>query len=502
MTAILTAGFDTSVDPATGEQRGRVAHTAPDAVAAVLRCAQAAAPPLAATSPTTRAGWLNAIGASLTAHGDELVRIGDEETSLGGDRLRSELAKAVTSLSFYADVAMEGSYLGASTEALTHGSTLSRWNVPVGPVAVFGASNFPFGFGMIGHDVASALSAGCPVVVKAHPAHPRLSALLGDLVTEALGEAGAPDGSYGCVVGFDAGLQLIDAPQIQAVAFTGSQAGGMAIVARASARGIPVFAEMGTVNPVFVTPAAALERGDEIAAGFTASFTLGAGQFCTKPGLLFAPADSPILDAVRRELTLVPAAPMLTAGIAEAYASGVGQLAAAAREAADEAPETGHFAAPRVFSVLLDDLQAGSRLLDECFGPVALVCEYDSVAGALDAIDRLQPALAASVFTGGSADADASVAVRRLLPRVGRVALNAWSTGVATSWSQQHGGPWPATSRAESTSVGAGALDRFVRPVALQNALPDLLPPALQPGNPWQVPRRIDGVLTVPVATP
>lgn len=498
MTTFAPGGADVSVDPSTGEQCGLVAHTAPRAVEEILRSAQAAAGPLAAASPKRRAIWLNTIGVSLTINREELVQIAGEETGLGADRLRSELAKAVTSLRFYADVAVEGSYLEASSDALADNNTLSRWNVPVGPVAVFGASNFPFGFGMIGHDVASALSAGCPVIAKVHPAHPRLSIRLGEIVKEALVEAGAPDGTYDCVVGFDAGLQLIDAAEITAVAFTGSQAGGMAILRRAAARGVPVFAEMGTVNPAIVTPTAARQRADEIAAGFTASFTLGAGQFCTKPGLLFAPAGSGILEAVRRELALVPPAPMLTAGIADAYRSGVGQLAAAAHAAAGSSSGAGHSVTPTVFSVRLDELQPGSRLLDECFGPVALVCEYGNINRALDAVIRLQPALAASVFTGDSTDADGDDAVRRLLPRVGRVALNVWPTGVATSWSQQHGGPWPATSRPESTSVGGGALRRFVRPVSLQNALPELLPPALHPDNPWRVPRRIDGILTVP----
>ncbi|KFF59519.1 hypothetical protein JF66_10710 [Cryobacterium sp. MLB-32] len=489
------------MDAATGERRGEVAHTTPHAIDVILRSAHAAAVLLAATSPKTRAIWLNTIGACLTINREELVHIAGEETGLGADRLRSELAKAVTSLRFYADVALEGSYLGASSETLAQDSTLARWNIPIGPVAVFGASNFPFGFGMIGHDVASALGAGCPVVAKAHPAHPRLSVRLGELVGEALVEAGAPDGAYSWVVGFDAGLRLIDAPEVQAVAFTGSQAGGMAIRRRAEARGIPVYAEMGTVNPVFVTPAAARDHAEEIAAGFAASFTLGVGQFCTKPGLLFTPAGSGILHAVRRELALLPTAPMLTTAIAAGYRSGIDQLAAAARTTSESTPGETPTVAPRVFSVLLDDLQPGSRLLEECFGPVALVCEYDTVDRALDAISRLQPALAASVFTGEATDADGDAAVRRLLPRVGRVALNAWPTGVATSWSQQHGGPWPATSRPEATSVGAGALGRFVRPVALQNAPSDLLPPALQPGNPWQVPRRIDGLL-MPVPLP
>lgn len=504
---------DPSFDPRTGEQRGSVTHTPPERVADILRRAQKAGPRVAETSPETRLGWLTAIAAALAGHEEELVLLAGEETGLGRERLSGELAKCGGSAVFYGTVAAEGSYLEAGTESIGGDSTLSRWNIPVGPVAVFGASNFPFGFGVIGHDVASALAAGCPVVVKAHPAHPRLSVRLAELVTAALAEAGAPEGSYALVVGFDAGLHLVDAAEVTAVAFTGSQGGGMALVERAAARGVPVFAEMGTVNPVFVTTDAAA-RSQEIAAGFVGSFTLGAGQFCTKPGLLFAPAGAGIFDAVLAQLAQAEQAPLLTAGIARGYRAGVAQLAEAAGAQATDSeaasteagmtadkpsePGDGYAVAPRAILVRLEDLQPGSRLLEECFGPVALVCEYEDAERALDALTRLQPSLVASVFTGGPGDPESAEIVRRLLGQVGRVALNAWPTGVATSWSQQHGGPWPATSRADATSVGAGALGRFVRPVAVQNAEPAHLSMALHADNPWRIPRRINGKLSVP----
>ncbi|MCI4657214.1 aldehyde dehydrogenase family protein [Cryobacterium zhongshanensis] len=505
-------GVDPSFDPRTGKQHGSIPHTAPEHVAEILRRAQGAAPRIAGTSPATREAWLAAIAEALSAHEDELVHLAGEETGLGADRLRGELAKCVASTVFYGAVAAEGSYLDASTEGIGGESTLSGWNIPVGPVAVFGASNFPFGFGVCGHDVASALAAGCPVIVKAHPAHPRLSVRLAELVSDALDRAGAPVGSYALVVGFDAGLQLVDAAEITAVAFTGSQGGGMALVARAAARGVPVFAEMGTVNPVFVTTDAAADSAG-IAAGFVGSFTLGAGQFCTKPGLLFAPAGAGIFDAVRAQLGQVARVPLLTAGIARGYRTGLAGLARAAGVTTAEAATAvatgaatdtpveltdGYGVDPQVFLVRLEDFHPGSRLLEECFGPVALICEYDDAAGALDALARLQPSLVASVFTGGPGDPESAEVVARLLGQVGRVALNAWPTGVATSWSMQHGGPWPSTSRSDATSVGAGALDRFVRPVAVQNADPAHLPAALHPDNPWRIPRRIDGRLTLP----
>jgi NADP-dependent aldehyde dehydrogenase len=506
------AGFDTSFDPRTGLARGEIPHTSAAEVDEVVSRAAAAAGDLAASDPERRLEWLYAVAAALIEHLDELAALGDRETALGPERLRGEIIKASESAKFYARTALEGSYLALSTETLPDGARLSRWNVPVGPVAVFGASNFPFGFGAFGHDVASALSAGCPVVVKAHPAHPQLSQLLRRVVEDALRVAGAPAGVYGMVVGFDAGLQLVDDPRIRAVAFTGSQAGGMALVERGARRGVPVFAEMGTVNPVFVTRRAARDR-DRIAQGFVSSFTLGAGQFCTKPGLLLAPSGHGFPAAIEAEASRVAPAPLLTAQIAAHFASGFERLAAAAADdaaradvpasrggdATPVAEDTGsaYAAAAHVVRVRLEDLVPGSPLLEECFGPVALVAEYEDPSAAFAALARLSPSLAASVFTAdGEADADedAPQAIRSLLSRTGRVAVNAWPTGVATAWSQQHGGPWPATSRPDATSVGGAALSRFVRPVSLQNADPARFAAPFAATDPAP-PRRVDGVL-------
>ncbi|SDM54361.1 NADP-dependent aldehyde dehydrogenase [Cryobacterium flavum] len=497
------AGVDASFDPHTGLQRGSVKHTSPSMVDRVLLRAVNAAPLLAATAPAVRARWLAAVADALSVHQEELAVLGDEETGLGLPRLRGEIAGAGQSLLFYASVAVEGSYLAASMDVVSDTVTLARWNVPVGPVAVFGASNFPFGFGVFGHDVASALAAGCPVIVKAHPAHPRLSVKVASIARDALRAAGAPEGTYDCVTGFNAGLQLVDSLAVKTISFTGSQRGGMALRDRAAARGVPVFAEMGTINPAFVTSAAAESpaAAENIAAGFVASFTLGAGQFCTKPGLIFVPAGSGMFDAVARLVGEVAPAPLLTAGIEAGFTSGIAELSAVAgvMVAAPSDDGDGYAAAAHVFRVALADLMPGSRLLEECFGPVALVCEYDYAGEVMDVLAGLQGSLAASVFTGGPDDSETATVVARMLPNVGRVTLNAWPTGVANTWSQQHGGPWPATSRPEATSVGGGALARFVRPVALQN--PDLqtLPVFLATENPWKIPCRIDGVLLLPV---
>jgi NADP-dependent aldehyde dehydrogenase len=490
MTPAATAE-DASFDPHTGERTGAVPHSTPEDVSRILHRANGAAPALANLSPATREGWLAAAATAVLAASAELVDLARSETGLGLGRLEGELARMAASARFYGSVAREGSYLAVSRDELDGESTIVRGNVPVGVVGVFGASNFPFGFGIFGHDVASALAAGCPVVVKAHPAHPRLSVRLGQVVRDALAAVGAPEGSFDVVVGFDSGLQLVDSPLVRAVAFTGSQQAGMALVERGARRGIPVFAEMGTVNPVFVTPAAATDR-DVITQGFVDSFTLGAGQFCTKPGLILVPAGHGFVESISASVARVAAAPLLTAGIAAAYRRGLAELDP---HTAPEPQPAGYEVTPRVISVSLDELAPGSRLLDECFGPVALVAEYDTVADGLAALDRLQPSLAGSVFSGADGDEDAVAAIAQLAQRVGRVAVNAWPTGVATTWSQQHGGPWPATSRPDATSVGAAGLARFVRPVSLQNATSIQLPLMLQPQNPWNLPRRLNGRL-------
>lgn len=496
----MTTTSDQSIEAATGRVRAAVAHTSPADVQAILGTARQALGALSRTDAITRRTWIDAAATLLLERSDELVAIAAAETGLGLPRLQGELVKACANSRFYADVAVNGSYLAASSDSLGTGGTLVRWNRPIGTVAVFGASNFPFGFGVFGHDVASALAVGCPVIVKAHPAHPQLSTLIAAIVTEALDAAGAPRGTFSLVVGFDAGLALVDSDVVRAVAFTGSQQGGMALVQRAAPRGIPVFAEMGTVNPVVVTPSATARR-DEIVREFVDSFTLGAGQFCTKPGLIFVPAGQGFASAITDEVAGRAGAVPLTAGIAERFAAGVAELTAASGLPQPQRPtqtdparasfitpadhesgaaDTSRLMAPHSIVVALDSLREGSRLLEECFGPVALIAEYDSLDEALATVVRLQPSLTGSLITGGITDPDVDTVIDVLLDRSGRVTVDSWPTGVATAWSQQHGGPWPATSRPDASSVGAAALNRFVRPVSLSYAQGGAAPRALQ----------------------
>ena len=496
-------------DPRTGTPLPAPAESSPDEAAAAIAAASAAADAVAAVPPRTRASWLVAIARGLESRADELAALADEETALGLPRLAGELAGAARSLRFYGSVAVEGSYLRATVNHATRPECgvpakpdIRRVQVPLGPVAVFGASNFPFGFGVLGHDTASALAAGCPVVVKAHPAHPRLSARLAEVAAQALAGIGAPAGALQLVHGFDAGAILVTDPLVRAVGFTGSQAGGMALWRLAATRPevIPVYAEMGTVNTVVVTPAAAARRGAQIAAGFVESFTRGAGQFCTKPGLLLVPAGADMVAEVGRALeSAAPRGWLLTEAIAAAYAEGVGRLEDAGAKVVARVPAAGDgwAASPVVLQADLDRVTAGSPLLEECFGPVAIVVEYPGDPVLTAALPELPGSLAAGVHGEDHDDPFLAPLVAELSRRCGRVVVNGWPTGVAVGWAQQHGGPWPATTSPAHTSVGAAALDRFTRPVAYQNAPDGALPDALRDGNPWRLPRRVDGKLNV-----
>lgn len=493
-------GATRSFRPYDGTVNGSVEDSTAAAVGSAVAAAAAAAPALAATPPRLRDAWWEAVARALEAATEELADVADAETGLGTVRLRGEVARAAGQLRFYSRVAQEGSHLGVTVDAATATTPeLRRVHHPLGPVAVFGASNFPFAFGVLGHDTASALAAGCPVVVKAHPAHPLLSARLVELACEALALAGAPEGTLSVVHGLGAGMALVQHPDVRGVGFTGSQSGGMALWRAANSREVvvPVFAEMGTVNPVVVTTAGVADMA-RLVAGFVESFTLGAGQFCTKPGLLLVPAGHGVAAAVGERLTTTAgAATLLTEGIAQAASSGVDDLVAAGARvvARVPGPGTGWAADSVVLEAPAAALVPGSRLLEECFAPVSVVVEYASAEELSDLLGRLQGCLVGSVITGGESDVEAPGVVARLAAGAGRVAVDTWPTGVALGWAQHHGGPWPATTSPAHTSVGAAALTRWVRPVVYQSAPPAWLPEAAQTGNPWGVTRRVNGVV-------
>ena len=491
---------ETGIAPPPAEVGDLLAGSTSEDVGAIVATAAGAAADLAAASPAVRRSWLHALADALDAQTtvDSLVGVADQETRLGRARLEGELARCANQLRFYGDVAAEGSFLAATIDhARDLTPDLRRLRVPLGPVAVLGASNFPFAFGVLGNDTASALAAGCPVVVKAHPAHPLTSRMLAAVAEKTLADAGSPPGTFSMVAGFAAGQALVQASAISAVAFTGSQQGGMSLWRLANDRDvvIPVYAEMGTVNPVVMT-AASVARLADIATGFVGSFTLGSGQFCTKPGLLIAPAGHDVAVAVGAALTAAdPRGWMLTERIADDYERGVADLAAAGATVVSRvaAPSEPRAAAATVMSAPLWALAPGSRLIEECFGPLAIVVEYGDPAELAEVLGGLQGALAGSVFTGGPADPDTPGLVATLASFVGRVAVDDWPTGVAFTWAQQHGGPWPATTAPAATSVGAAALDRFTRPVTWQSVPNAALPVPLRDDNPWGIPRRVNG---------
>lgn len=493
------------MNPYTGEPVGTaIPHTPPSEVDQLATAAGQAAHLLAAMPLPHRADLLRGIAAALEEHRDELVTLADAETGLGPARLNGELTRAEAQFELFAEVVDEGAFLQVVIDHADPAARpaarpdLRRMLVPIGPVAVFAASNFPFAFSVAGGDTASALAAGCPVVVKAHPGHPALSARCGEVIAAAVARHGAPAGTFALVYGVPAGLDLVRHPAITAVGFTGSIPAGRALfdVAQSRPAPIPFYGELGSLNPTVVTPGALAERGDAIAAGFVASFTLGSGQFCTKPGLLFLPAGHGLTETLAARVGAAEVAPLLNARIQDGYARGVAEFAADPAVRAIVAPSTveapGHAVAPTLFAVPAPQLNEG--LLEECFGPTALVVEYASTAELTAALDAVPGSLTATLHADPVTEPDL---IRALLAQVsakaGRVVWDAWPTGVAVTAAQHHGGPWPATTAARSTSVGTAAIDRFLRPVAYQN-LPDaLLPPALQEANPLGLPRQLDG---------
>ena len=471
----------------------------------LVAAAAAAAPVWRGSSAGDRARWLRAAAAALDAHVDDLVAIADEETRLGEARLRGEVGRTTGQLRLFADVVEEGSYLEITVDDADAGATpprpeLRRILTGVGPVAVFSASNFPFAFSVAGGDTASALAAGNPVVVKAHSGHPRLSERTAAIVAGALEAAGAPAGSLALVEGREAGNALVQHPSIQAAGFTGSLSGGRALFDLATGRPdpIPFYGELGSVNPVVLTSAAVARRGESLAQGLVASFTLGVGQFCTKPGVVFVPVGSGFAERVAPLLVGASGGPLLTDRITAAFPSGVAHLQddPSVSVVAGTAGQSGEQARPVVLRTdAAAVIERPSALLEECFGPVTLLVEYSDGAELRRALEAVPGSLTATLHAEDDDDVDDVSDV--LARKAGRVLFSGWPTGVAVTWSQQHGGPWPATTSLH-TSVGATAIRRFLRPIVFQDAPQRLLPAALRDDVYPSLPHRRNGTLTLP----
>ncbi|MFG2587113.1 aldehyde dehydrogenase (NADP(+)) [Streptomyces sp. NBC_01166] len=496
-----------SVDPRTGNPREQVAVEATaEEVDRAVRAAHAVRGALA--DRTVRAAFLRTAADLLAEAQEHVIEAADAETALGPARLTGELARTAAQLRAFAEVVDEGAYLDIHIDHEDGSRTppwpdLRRYKIPLGVVAVYAASNFPLAFSVPGGDTASALAAGCPVVVKAHPDHPATSEICASLLRRAAAQHGLPEDVLTVVHGFDAGVELVKHPLVSAAGFTGSIRGGRALFDAAASRPtpIPFHGELGSLNPVVVTEAAAAERGEQIGAGLGGSMTMGAGQFCTKPGFVFAPsgeAGDQLLKSLTETVSGTGAGVMLDHRMRDAFVHGVAERAALPDVDAPVTPGAGgeHTVSAGFFTVPARRLtQEGPHdaLLEECFGPVTVVARYDSADEITAVLSRLPGNLTATLqIATEEADGSAAGLLAELTPVAGRVLVNGWPTGVAVAPAQHHGGPYPATT-STSTSVGATAIERWLRPVSYQSTPEALLPPELREDNPQNLPRRVDG---------
>ncbi|HMT43607.1 MAG TPA: aldehyde dehydrogenase (NADP(+)) [Chakrabartia sp.] len=495
-----------AVEAATGAPLSPAFQTAsPPQVEAALTAAHRAAPTFAASAPSARANLLEAMGAAILAIGDDLIERALAESGLPRPRLEGERMRTVTQLRLFATLLREGDFASVRIDS----ADLARAAGPkpdlrlakraLGPVAVFGASNFPLAFSVAGGDTASALAAGCPVVVKGHPAHPGTSELVASALSSAVAACGFDPGTFSLLQdgGIGVGQALASDARIKAIGFTGSRRAGEALVKLAAARAepIPVYAEMSATNPVLMMPARLEEAAEQIGAAFVGSLTLGTGQFCTNPGLVIAlkgAACDRFLAAAGEAVKAWAPGVMLTPGICDAFAHTAGGVAAQAGVTVlAESAAQNLRATARLMTTDAATYMGNPALHQEMFGPAALVVQCATLDEMLAVLSAVEGQLTVAIHF----NADDHDVVRRVLPlamgKAGRVLANGFGTGVEVSPAMVHGGPSPATSDSRTTSVGTLAIDRFLRPVCLQDFPEDLRPEAVQDANPWALPRRI-----------
>lgn len=505
MSAVIDAGGVgrpfRAIDPRTGSFVGdEFQVTTREQLDEAVAAATGAFPRYTALQPSERARFLRRIADELGSARPKIVETAMAETGLPEDRIGSELTRTINQLVMFVELIESPEWLDARVD---HGDD-ARTPTPkpdvrsmrrgLGPVAVFGASNFPLAFSVAGGDTASALAAGCPVIAKAHPAHPGTSAAAADAITRAAEATGMPDGVFAIVFddGIEVGEALVKHPGVKAVGFTGSRAGGEALTRLAAARPepIPVYAEMGSVNPVFVMPGAAAPRAKELAEGLHASFTLGVGQFCTNPGVVFLPQDPVGGEVVDRLVKLTKgtvAGPMLNPKVCQGYVRGLERMerAGAKRLATGRSGDGPHEGVASLWEAAIGDVESDADLLAEVFGPATLLVRYEDPGDLPAAARRLEGQLTATVHAEPFELEPGSVAdtlLQVLVDKAGRLIVNQYPTGVEVGPAMVHGGPYPATSDGRSTSVGTRALERFTRYVAYQNFPPQLLPEPLRRG--------------------
>lgn len=501
-----------AVNPASGDplEPAFCQATESEADAALQAAAEAAAQ----TRNLSGAVWadlLDAIAERIEALGDALLDRAHQETALPLERLASERTRTCFQLRFYGQEAREGSWVDAVIDHADQERRpvpkpdMRRMLRPLGPVVVFDASNFPFAYGACGGDTASALASGNPVIVKGHPGHPGTDELVAREVMAALREVGLPTGLFGMLQGAtpDSGSALVRHPLTEAVGFTGSLRGGRAIfdLAAARERPIPVYAEMGSLNPLVILSGALAERGDDIAEGLAKSITGGGGQFCTKPGLVLmieSTESDRFIEGLRVRMAAVPASTLLNAAIQSGFGRVTGAFPKVDGVRVLLEPACSHYAdaTPGLFEVDAAVFRARPELHEEAFGPAAVVVRCRDLNDLLATISAASGQLTGTIHAGGADDPKIVGAVANALERgVGRLVFNGYPTGLEVCRATMHGGPYPATTAPGFTSVGPSALVRFARPVAYQNVPDALLPPALRESNPLGIRRMVDGVL-------
>lgn len=436
----------------------------------------------AETGPAVRAALLRGLAEALEHHQAELIAIADRESGLGTARLSGEVARTAFQLRGFADEVEAGVPYRRIDDAAVVGAPpegrprLTRVQRPLGPVAMFAASNFPFAFSVLGGDTASALAAGCPVVVKAHSGHPELSRAVYELARGVLIAQELPAGILTLVEGASrgAGGYLVQHPQIAAVAFTGSYQGGTALwrLANDRPRPIPFFGELGSINPLVALPSALEREGDNLAKTLAGSITLGCGQFCTSPGvivLLAAPASDRFLAQLAEAIGPIKTHRMLTPSMRKGFDEAVAGIARHAQAVFPPVAD-GAGPAPRLFTVAAADFIANAQLREEMFGPAALLVKATSLEQVGDVLTAIGGTLTTTLWGVDDASEGNRALVRAAEAVSGRVLFSGVPTGVAVCAAQQHGGPWPSSTAPQTTSVGYAALERFLRPVALQDA--------------------------------
>jgi NADP-dependent aldehyde dehydrogenase len=501
-----------AVDPSTGEAvEPGFSVAGEDDVANACAAAAAAFEDFSSAPRERRAKLLETIADEIMALGDELLQRAHLETGLPLARLTGERGRTCGQLKLFASEVRDGGWMDIRIDpALPDRQPAPRadlrlFKIPLGPVAVFGASNFPLAFSVAGGDTAAALAAGCPVIVKGHPAHPGTTELVARAITQAVAASGFDPGIFSMLSGTAnaLGAALVADPRIAAVGFTGSRGGGLALMAIAAERPvpIPVYAEMSSINPVVLMPVALDARAESLATGFIGSLTMGSGQFCTNPGLVIA-IDSPALDrfVAAAKAALEPVAPtvMLTPAIHAAYEKGLTELTGHGDVTlvGRGAEGNGQGCARGALLTIEADRFIGDEVASrEIFGSASLVVRCADAAQVAAVLDSLEGQLTATLQLDPGDEEGAAPLVAILQRKAGRLLANGWPTGVEVSHAMVHGGPFPATSDGRSTSVGTLAIDRFLRPVCYQDFPQTLLPAALRGDGPASVPHRLDGVL-------